>query len=337
MEASANLGETLPATAFDFRPKQGRVVFHEPRPTRGYTQVIHSFAADHPEFAFIRNKSRDPDTLKFNHELHLTSPTVTWQGRMLECDDCHKPDATGMYHLKITYEENCRKCHAIQFDVRNPDLLIPHGNVEEVRAFLRTLPQQYADYAARAKGFANQARNADFAREQIALLRADFGSGEELERSVFYNEKRQGPVASVGGIEGNAPAKFPGCAYCHEVTPARSGIAQVTAPVIPDRWLGRSLFDHSKHLQNIQNLPRMDCAVCHDAVHSRESADIILPSKQTCAQCHSPKGGVANNCTTCHEYHSPRKNSEQGTITGTPSKALDSAEILRMAIVSRDK
>jgi hypothetical protein len=188
-------------------------------------------------------------------------------------------------------------CHKIQFDIRNPGLLIPHGNPETVRAFLRSLPQQYADYAAR-QGTPDHARGQAFAQEQITLLRADFASGEELERSVFFNEKRRGP---------DGPAIFPGCAYCHEVKPSQNGAPQITPPLIPDRWLVRGSFDHSKHVQNIQSLPKMDCAVCHDAQHSREASDVLLPSKQTCAMCHTPATGVASSCSTCHDYHAQPK------------------------------
>jgi doubled CXXCH motif protein len=298
MEASFESGKKLPAAAFDFRPEQGRVLFKAPRPERGYTKLIHSFATDHPEFQIIADKLRDPDTLKFNHELHLASPDISpLLGRKLECADCHKPDAAGVYHLKITYEQNCKQCHSLQFDVHNPDLKLPHGDAGHVRAFLRSLPQQYADYA-RKKGITSQAEVETFAREQIQRLRADFGSGEELEQRVFFSDARSGPVAKIGGLGAVGAAKFPGCAYCHEVTPSQTGAPQIAKPVLPDRWMIRSEFDHSKHF-------KVACAACHDAVHSRETSDILLPSKQSCVQCHSPQGGVADSCSTCHSYHTP--------------------------------
>lgn len=325
MEASAKSGEKLPPSAFAFRPDFGRVVFRTPRPAQGYTEIIHSFATDHPEFAVLRDHLKDPDTLKFNHELHLTSSVVTWQGRKLECADCHRLDAAGAFYLKVTYEEDCRKCHAIQFDVRNPGLTVPHGNAENARAFLRTLPQQYADYSARQNGGASRERDTAFAQEQMRLLQADFISGEELERSVFFNEQRAGPAG---------PSRFPGCAYCHEVKESPGGVPQVTAPVMPERWLPRGGFDHKKHQQNIQSLARIDCAFCHDAVHSRLASDVLLPSKQTCAQCHSPAGGVSSSCATCHVYHSPRRAGLSVTAAAT---GMDCAETLRKAIVSRDR
>ena len=45
------------------------MVFKAPRPPGGYTQIIHAFATDHPEFQVLAEKLRDPDTLKFNHQL----------------------------------------------------------------------------------------------------------------------------------------------------------------------------------------------------------------------------------------------------------------------------
>ena len=95
------------------------------------------------------------------------------------------------------------------------------------------------------------------------------------------------------------PAKFAGCAYCHEVKPTGDEAAPaITHPVQMERWLAHGRFDHSKHLN-------ITCARCHDAEHSRDTADVILPSRTTCVECHSPKGGVANDCSTCHSFHMP--------------------------------
>ena len=201
LPASVAKAATLPASAFDYRPAQGRVIFQTPRPPLGYTRIIHSFSTDHPEFEIIENHLKDPDTLRFNHELHLGSRNVSalLQGRNLTCADCHQPDAAGVHFIKITYQQNCRQCHALQFDVRNPGLLIPHGDAEHVRAFLRSLPQQYADYAAGRQGIGDQAHIDAFAREQIARLRLDYHSGEELERRVFFNDGRFGPIGAPGG------------------------------------------------------------------------------------------------------------------------------------------
>jgi hypothetical protein len=65
---------------------------------------------------------------------------------------------------------------------------------------------------------------------------------------------------------------------------------------MPERWLAQAKFNHAKHAS-------IACAQCHDAVHSRDTADILLPAKETCATCHSPRGGVVDTCATCHTFH----------------------------------
>src|SRR5207249_3440093 len=131
-------------------------------------------------------------------------------------------------------------------------------------------------------------------------IREKSGSGEELEQRIFFSDARTGPVARIGDRGAVGAARFPGCAYCHEVTATGNEVPQVTKPTIPDRWLIRARFAHGKHF-------KVACATCHDAEHSRETSAILLPSKETCAACHSARGGVPHNCSTCHGYHSPRK------------------------------
>jgi hypothetical protein len=89
---------------------------------------------------------------------------------------------------------------------------------------------------------------------------------------------------------------FPGCALCHEVKNSSAGSPQITKPVQTERWLAQARFDHAKHAN-------ISCAQCHDAVHSSATADILLPAKETCAACHSPRGGVVETCATCHVFH----------------------------------
>ena len=93
---------------------------------------------------------------------------------------------------------------------------------------------------------------------------------------------------------------FAGCAYCHEVKRGPENVPAVTQPIIPDRWLVRGEFNHAKHLN-------VECIKCHEVSQSTATSDILLPSKASCANCHSPKGGVAYSCATCHNYHAPNR------------------------------
>jgi hypothetical protein len=63
-----------------------------------------------------------------------------------------------------------------------------------------------------------------------------------------------------------------------------------------DRWLLHGNFNHAKH-------SKVACSQCHQASRSKITADIILPSRETCAVCHSAAGGVRDSCITCHVYH----------------------------------
>jgi hypothetical protein len=70
------------------------------------------------------------------------------------------------------------------------------------------------------------------------------------------------------------------------------------APPIGDseRWLPRSLFDHHAHRM-------LQCAECHAAAASEKTSDVLLPSIDSCMNCHRPSGGARNGCVECHRFH----------------------------------
>ena len=126
MQASAQKGMQLPKSDFHLRAEPAqRVVFPAPRPPEGYTQVFSSFDSGHPEFQFAREKARDPNVLKFNHQRHYQEDIPQVNGKDLSCGYCHKPGGDGRYMQKISFTANCQACHALQFDPRNPDLTLP--------------------------------------------------------------------------------------------------------------------------------------------------------------------------------------------------------------------
>ena len=296
MEASAKKGETLPPAAFHLRPHPPRqIVFEMPRPKQGYTQVFASFVEGHPEFQLMREKARDPDVLRFNHQRHFAADIPPVNGKKLDCNYCHKPEPGGRFYERINFAANCQACHALQFDVRNPDLRIPHGDAALVRNFLRTLPAQYGDYARLKKGQTRDSDIQNFVVQQVRQLQEQFRSGEELERAVFfttdpYKPQRQAPAA--------VRANFAGCAFCHEVKAGAGGAPVVTKPILVDRWMPQTNFNHAKHSS-------VKCDDCHHASQSRETPEVLMPVKADCAVCHSPKGKAVSECITCHTYHAP--------------------------------
>ncbi|MEN9574342.1 MAG: hypothetical protein RL514_2197 [Verrucomicrobiota bacterium] len=302
MEASLKKGETLPPAAFNYRSAEGRVLFQVPRPEQGYTRVFNSFADGHPEFQVHSQKLSDTNSLRFNHALHL-SAFVQRNGQPLACADCHQPDGAGAHLQPITYAKHCQSCHALQFDARHPQLAVPHGHPANARAFLRSLPTQYADLARRT-GLTAQADTEKFVTEQMRQLRERAFSGENLEQQIFFASDPSKQLA-VGATTGPATprARFAGCAYCHEVKPGGAdGLPHITRVTTPDRWLIRGEFHHAKH-------SLVACTECHAARTSRSTADILLPTQQSCTQCHSPAGGVAQTCASCHSFHTKRGDS----------------------------
>ena len=216
---------------------------------------------------------------------------------MLDCTFCHQRDALGALMRPIRFENHCQVCHSLQFDPDTPELRIPHGDVQFVSAFLHSLPQQYSDLA-RSKGITDAEQRKQFAARKLADLRAHLQPGEDFERRVFFSNALVGPVAKTGAAEGATRAVYPGCAYCHEVKPSNSRVAEITKPVQVERWLTHGRFEHVKHSS-------ISCAQCHPAQQSQETADVLLPSKANCVVCHSPRGGAPDSCVTCHTYHKP--------------------------------
>ncbi len=304
MEASAQKGMQLPPTAFHLRPHPPQqVVFKMPRPSRGYTQVLSSFAGDHPEFQLVREKARDPDVLRFNHQRHYAAdiPPVE-KGRKLDCNYCHKTDPDGRYYQRVSFEANCQACHALQFDKNNPQLHIPHGDVNLVRTFLRTLPAQYGDYARLKQGKTSDRDVQTFVAQQVRQLREQFGSGDELERAVFFEKDPYKPQRQAAPA---TRANYVGCALCHDVKADRNGAPTLTKPVLVDRWMPQAKFNHAKHQIDPLTHEKLDCNKCHRALVSRETSDVLMPAKADCVTCHSPKGKIVSECITCHTYHAP--------------------------------
>jgi hypothetical protein len=306
MEASAQKGAQLPPAAFHLRPHPAQqVVFEMPRPPRGYTQVVSSFAGDHPEFQLVREKARDPDVIRFNHQRHFAAdiPPVA-KDRKLDCNYCHKPDLEGRFYQRVSFAANCQACHALLFDKNNPKLHVPHGDVNLVRTFLRTLPAQYGDYARLTQGKTRDSDVQNFVAQQIRQLREQFHSGEELERAVFFERDPYKPQRQAAAA---TRANYTGCALCHDVKPDPSSIATLTKPILVDRWMPQAKFNHAKHQVDPSTSEKLDCNKCHRALVSRETSDVLMPARADCVTCHSPKGKVVSECITCHAYHAPRQ------------------------------
>jgi hypothetical protein len=295
MQASAAKGAQLPPSAFQIHPARPmQVVFQLPRPPAGFTSVLTSFWADHPEFQLKREKARDPDVLRFNHLRHFASDIPLLNGQRLDCISCHKADEEGRYKKRISFAANCQACHSLQFDPNNPELMLPHGDANAVRAFLRTLPTQYAQLAVK-RGMVQQKEIQSFVVRELVRLRESRRPPEDLERDIFFTTSPYKPQQSTAL---QARGSFYGCAVCHEVKANGDAAPIVTKPILIDRWMTHAHFNHAKHAS-------VKCDDCHHAAQSRETSDVLMPDKASCVACHSPQGKVVAECITCHTYHAP--------------------------------
>jgi hypothetical protein len=296
MLAAAAKGKDMPSAQFDRPVATNLVLFKLPRPARGYTQPFISFWNGHPDFQLKRDQARETNTLRFDHQLHLGDTVRRAGGANLRCEECHQIDVSGNFRQKVSYEVHCRECHAVQFDKRNPDLIVPHGDPSAVHAFIHSLRTQYTDLAARHRGLRDEGAVRRFVEQQEQSLLQEFGSLPAIEEKIFFSAIRGSPAGRPGGVEGKGAPVFNGCAYCHEVTAAGDAPPRITPPIIPDRWLFHSPFDHRQHTA-------VSCAQCHAAANSRDTADVLMPGIASCTGCHRPEGGARHDCLTCHRYH----------------------------------
>ncbi|HEX8312103.1 MAG TPA: cytochrome c3 family protein [Chthoniobacteraceae bacterium] len=298
-----------------------------PKPT-GQPVVFDHYANGHPPFDYERPEARDPGTLNYNHQRHEQDDIPMLNGRKMDCADCHKPGADGVYYQRVSYEQNCKQCHSLHLDPDIPSVAIPHGDPEKVRAFLRSLTTQYADHYVKENGTADRFQLGVFIKRQFEKLnQRGMRTGEELERRVFFTGDPPRETERITPRT-NKGLFFPACAKCHEVTAGESNSAPRISPVnIADRWVHRGPFTHVPH-------KHMACNDCHGAAHeSTETSDILMPSQKLCAECHRPlqvdavvplaggvalrpgstelaakqrrEGGVMEDCQSCHTFHAP--------------------------------
>jgi hypothetical protein len=305
MAVSTAKGRGLDLTNFQRHPHlPQQVVFDLPRPPQGFTRTFAAFWDGHPEFQLKRESVHDPDVLRFNHQRHFAPDIPAINGQKLDCFYCHKPDSEGRFIRPIRFAAHCQACHSLQFDPKNPELTLPHGDTVAVRGFLHDLPTRYAELAVR-KGISKPNEIKSFVTQQMLRLQARVLSGENFEQQVFFVAD---PYKHIPGTDARVRASFYGCALCHGVQPVANAAPYIAKPVFVDRWIVRSPFNHASHAM-------VECDDCHHATQSRLTSDVLMPGINACNTCHSPKGKVlANNqkiiaaaeCSTCHKYHVPQ-------------------------------
>jgi len=272
------------------------------------TGNVSDFAKEHPQFRVnvsiglkktdlmrvrLDDKAKlvEKTNLKFPHDVHLDPKGVKGpQGLVkVECNTCHKIDATGLKFKPITMKDDCQSCHELRFEPAVSSRQVPHGKVSEVMTTLR----EFYSYVALDKIELNKPADAQISRLPAGKIAP---SGERIANAPEAQQKA------------NAAAKLlfekTSCFICHQVTPAEPVNGQPNWNIAPIRethvWMTKSLFPHDKHTM-------ADCSDCHAAKKSKSEHDVLMPGIDSCRTCHAgakpEPDKVVSNCNMCHGFH----------------------------------
>jgi pSer/pThr/pTyr-binding forkhead associated (FHA) protein len=270
--------------------KDSRALAARPRDMLSIT----SFGDKHPDFA----PRSDPDTLFFNHALHLHAGGIfNGEGRReeLQCIQCHKLVETKgrVDPAPVTFKIACQRCHKLTFDPRFPDVEVPHGGDAGV---------VYGFVAATYAG------NRDI-----------IGKSPEEVRRILTSRPQMAPdTRLVINVEHVIKTK---CSKCHILERTGTRIA-AKPPEIPTRWLMKVKFTHTPHRS-------ISCESCHEkARQSTKTSDVLMPSRKNCTGCHGGQSAkTSSSCVTCHEYH---ERSRLVLVKGVPSPGKGTVRAVRM-------
>jgi pSer/pThr/pTyr-binding forkhead associated (FHA) protein len=262
------------------------------------------FGDKHPDLTY----PPDPDTLRFNHQLHLRPAGVfNGEGRreVLECTSCHKLLASGetIDPKPVKFAADCQRCHKLTFDRRFPTDEVPHGGDPGV---------VYGFVIGMYSG-----------NRELA------GKSPEEIRRILTTRPRSSDDRSAVYAEQVIKTK---CALCHDIRPAGNRLA-VTPPGLQTRWLASVPFDHGGKHASVR------CENCHESAReSTRTQDVMMPSRKDCVACHGADGKSATTCVTCHRYHEdskslPAKMVQAGLVQTGGDRAEMLGTILLAAIV----
>jgi predicted CXXCH cytochrome family protein len=274
---------------------------------------ISDFGTDHSQFRATLmpgyGKSRnDPDAWKrvslddpsirqdtgivFPHDLHLDRQGIQGPNgkQRLDCDDCHRTDASGNYMIPITMEGQCQSCHRLEFDPADPERELPHSDLRNLRKML----DEYYSLAALRGGVADES-----APDLITQRRRPGKSLTREETDIALKWALQKSAAVAEEV-----IELRSCNLCHKV---RRDPKAEFGWVIPEvntsqpRWFPKGFFAHDAHRNT-------SCETCHDAATSSQSEDVLLPGIEVCRDCHGgqhAENKLQSTCIECHSFHQP--------------------------------
>jgi pSer/pThr/pTyr-binding forkhead associated (FHA) protein len=212
---------------------------------------ITGFGIDHPTFKLMR----DPDTLRFNHKIHLRKSGVKdshGKREILSCQECHRfVESRGKIDpVPPQFETACQRCHRLTFDdERFPNVEVPHGgDSNAVYGFILT----------------------KYAGGNI--------TPDVIKRATTATEEVMNTT----------------CGLCHPITREGQRLV-ATPPVIPAVWFQHARFTHTSHrnidCEACHAKARKSAATADVLIPSRDKCvpchgPLAATAPSSCATCH---------------------------------------------------
>ncbi len=296
----------------------------------------------HGDFASLKNG--DPGRIKFDHAQHMLPGQVdagmkgaftlgnleanlreayrkqvkgTLQGDdalvTLSCADCHQfagvvgqplvgDDEVGRHISPISFDQHCAACHPINDPARTKDTLpLPHA------APWKEIEMVIASKLVGGQQLGSIRMPRDTNRKTPLVGEGMTGS---LQRSADENKERAIIAAKVS--EGRAAAEAQ-CLKCHEpndITDQAIASLRSTeaAPLIPERWFSKGIYDHAAHR-------KIDCSFCHADAYAKSAVGPV-------GEIEVVQGAIAENGESAEQA-----SSVASTLTHS-SDALDSERVM---------
>jgi predicted CXXCH cytochrome family protein len=251
--------------------------------------------------------AKETSNLRFPHDVHLDASKVQRvnDSAPLQCADCHQPAPAKEHFPPVTMEQHCISCHDLKFDAGDPTRELPHAQPTEA---ILTIEGHYL----RKFGDPNLPAG-DSPKRRLPDRKND---DERCDEGAYTCAMRKTLDEAVNQFTRR------GCVTCHIVDDTGGSDLYSRFQVHPIRlvanYLPMTRFNHTSHLTQKGVTGDAACGSCHDALHSKDSADLLIPDIDNCVQCHSDQparggglsggalGGVALGCNACHVYHPER-------------------------------
>ena len=218
--------------------------------------------------------------LKFPHDASEAEHSQRQGPRHAPCRSCHAPDTSGRSFEPVVMKTHCIECHTLEFEPAVTTRQVPHGSVDDV---MTTMQEFYASIVLNA--VAVDTIDTGDIRRAIPKPAAGAITEEQRQRALGFARAKADRVA-----QDLFEARV--CIVCHEVVrkPVPKGkpgnfTFDVAKVHVATTYLPKSRFDHEKHRT-------YKCDECHDKVAtSKTSADVAVPSIETCRKCHAGGAG----------------------------------------------